>query len=419
MAVQAGPAAAEAWEDFSAFGYENIRRVGQGQFARVHLVRHRETADLHVAKVVRLDCLGAHDQKLAQQEVELLRALSHPHIVGYRESFCAESSSDGPEAQRYLVITMEYCCGGDLRALLNGRGHAGPLPESCAMKWFGQLVSALHSIHRRRVLHRDLKASNIFLSGEPASVKLGDFGISRVLANTLDHANTQVGTPQSMAPEVFRQEPYGPKSDIWALGCVLFEMCSLRTPFESPTIIGVVYRVCTEDFDPLPGGAPQGVLPLLGRLLAKAPGDRPSAVELLSEEYVRRFHAPDAEIQAVSASPDEAPELVADASAFEHGLAKGGVVSPDTDDGDGDGDEALVEVLLLRLCLCAPSRAEEALASDTAVTDLLTAAVARGLVTTAEAAALLAAAGEGARARLERELRRILAGADAGFQPEN
>ena len=95
------------------------------------------------------------------------------------------------------------------------------------MHWFVQICAALKYIHKRRVLHRDVKASNVFLTAS-GCVKLGDFGISRVLQGTRDKATTVAGTPAYMSPEMCQSKEYTLKSDIWALGCLLYELCTFN-----------------------------------------------------------------------------------------------------------------------------------------------------------------------------------------------
>ena len=95
--------------------------------------------------------------------------------------------------------------------------------EDEILNWFIQIAISLEYIHGRKVIHRDIKTSNIFLTGN-GTVKLGDFGISRVLENTNEAAMTVVGTPYYMSPEVCESKPYTFKSDVWALGCVLYEL---------------------------------------------------------------------------------------------------------------------------------------------------------------------------------------------------
>lgn len=109
---------------------------------------------------------------------------------------------------------------------------------------------ALNYIHENRILHRDIKSSNIFVTSN-GYVKIGDFGISRVLEHTYDSANTVVGTPYYMryqnlymvSPEVCENKPYTFKSDVWALGCVLYELCTLKHAFDANNLLGLVYKI--------------------------------------------------------------------------------------------------------------------------------------------------------------------------------
>merc|ERR1719387_1095922 len=115
---------------------------------------------------------------------------------------------------------------------------------------------AVNYMHQKHILHRDLKSSNVFLtasaSGSGQDVKIGDFGISRLMEGTTDMAVTVVGTPYYMSPEVCRAEPYDTKSDIWALGIVLYEMCMLKHAFESQSLLGLVYKIVSETYEPIP-----------------------------------------------------------------------------------------------------------------------------------------------------------------------
>lgn len=98
------------------------------------------------------------------------------------------------------------------------------------MHWFIQICLGLNYIHSKRILHRDLKASNIFVTGANC-LKIGDFGIAKVLGNTLEAAFTVVGTPYYMSPELCLSKPYTLKSDIWSLGCLLYEMAALKVTY--------------------------------------------------------------------------------------------------------------------------------------------------------------------------------------------
>lgn len=158
----------------------------------------------------------------------MLKNLNSPNVVSYKNSFCDK---------RVLIIVMEYCdstfprihiIGGDLASAIKKKQSLGTrFSEDEIMHWFIQICVALNYIHSMRIMHRDLKSSNVFLTANNC-VKIGDFGISKVLQGTLEAAVTVVGTPYYMSPEVCQNKPYTLKSDIWALGCLLYELCTLN-----------------------------------------------------------------------------------------------------------------------------------------------------------------------------------------------
>jgi NIMA (never in mitosis gene a)-related kinase len=149
--------------------------------------------------------------------VRLLQRLHHEYIVTYQDSFLERRTAE-------LCIVMQLCRGGDLHAELGRTRAAGRrVSEPTAARWLTQLTLALQHVHAHGIIHRDLKTQNIFLTAR-LDLKLGDFGVSRVLERPTDLAATTVGTPFYMAPEIFRKLPYSAKADVWALGCVLYEV---------------------------------------------------------------------------------------------------------------------------------------------------------------------------------------------------
>jgi len=267
--------------DLSGFGLERIQHIGRGQYATAQLVKNVQTGNQYVAKCISLAALNEHDQDLANQEVFLLQTLNHPYIVGYRDSFLIEHHNA-------LVIVMEYCDAGDLRKAIKEKAKTGDhFREQDIMTWFVQLCMALQYIHSEKVLHRDLKTSNIFLSGGGSEIKLGDFGISRVLEGTTEAAVTIVGTPYYMSPEVCRSEPYNWKSDIWALGCVLYELCMLQHAFQSTSLLGLVYKIVSDHYEPIPSFYSAELNDLIHQLLLKNADSRPSINEVFAIPYVK------------------------------------------------------------------------------------------------------------------------------------
>lgn len=287
--------------NLSGFGLEYVAQIGSGHYGTVTLVRETSTGRSLVAKSVPLGGLKPKEQENAHQEVCLLQALRHPLIVTYHNSFLVDG-------MHTLVILMEHCVGGDLRCLIVERQACMEwLPEDQVMTWFAQILLALQYIHSERVLHRDLKTSNIFLvEASPTSVlKLGDFGISRVLEGTSDAAMSTVGTPYYMSPEVCRNDPYNWKSDVWALGCVLYEICALKRAFESSSLAGLIYRIVNDRHDQIPDHYSPALNDLISQLLAKSADSRPALSDLSVTSYVKQY----LQKQAVLAMPPEAAFL--------------------------------------------------------------------------------------------------------------
>ena len=125
--------------------------------------------------------------------------------------------------------------------------------EHEVMAWFVQLCLAMEHVHGHKILHRDLKTGNVFLSRRGV-VKLGDFGLSTVLANTLAVANTVCGTPYCFSPELCSNKDYDTKSDVWAMGCILYELCALQYPFEAPNMKKLVDVILKGEYARIPHG---------------------------------------------------------------------------------------------------------------------------------------------------------------------
>lgn len=190
-------------------------------------------------------------------EVRLMKKLSHPNLIRFLDSFPGHSSSNpgngGGKHKQSHCIVMEFCSGGDLRAYLQqcrGSSKKQPLTEDMIWFWFLQLCLGLHHMHQLHILHRDIKTSNIFLSNAGFLV-LGDFGIARELGSSNEMASTVIGTPLYMAPETLEGKPYGFASDIWALGCVLYEICTGNPPFIAKSTPALMNKICESKFTPL------------------------------------------------------------------------------------------------------------------------------------------------------------------------
>ena len=259
--------------------YEVGRRIGFGASGSVHLVRDRRLADSRALCIKKIDlaaCSKA-DQQSAMREVSVLKSLRHSGIVRYHDHFVDDS---------YLCIVQDYCNGGDLGIEIKRRAKsADHFGESEVLDLFVQVAEALDYVHGHRVLHRDLKTHNLFLDGA-GNVLLGDFGIAKQLDGSA--AATCVGTPYYLAPEMCRGERYAYKSDVWALGCILHELCCLRPTWKGQNILDVVYQIVEQHAPPLPPQYSGELTALVNALLTKSTAQRPSLHQVFNMSIVRR-----------------------------------------------------------------------------------------------------------------------------------
>ncbi|RLO00704.1 hypothetical protein DYB28_003246 [Aphanomyces astaci] len=219
--------------------YLEERCIGRGSYGCAYLVTEVTSGHKYVVKKIPIELMTDKESKQAFAEVELLSKLHHSFVVQYKENFVEGT---------VLHIVMEYCDGGDLTARIKAlkADDAALFPPTLVLDWFVQMALAIKYLHQRHILHRDLKTSNIFLTRQNI-VKLGDFGIARTLDSTMDHAKTVVGTPYYMSPEVCESKPYSYASDIWALGCVLYEVCTLKHAFDAPNILMLIVKIIQHD----------------------------------------------------------------------------------------------------------------------------------------------------------------------------
>ncbi|XP_046731417.1 serine/threonine-protein kinase Nek4 isoform X7 [Silurus meridionalis] len=258
--------------------YVFLRVVGKGSYGEVNLVQHKSDRKQYVIKKLNLRTSSKRERRAAEQEAQLLSQLKHPNIVTYRESW------EGKDHQLYIV--MGFCEGGDLYHRLKQQKNE-LLPERQVVEWFVQIAMALQYLHEKHILHRDLKTQNIFLT-KTNIIKVGDLGIARVLENQNDMASTLIGTPYYMSPELFSNKPYNYKSDVWALGCCVYEMATLKHAFNAKDMNSLVYRIVEGKLPQMPSKYDPQLGYLIRRMLCKRPDDRPDVKHILRQPYIKQ-----------------------------------------------------------------------------------------------------------------------------------
>jgi len=214
----------------------------------------------------------------AINEVRVLSCLKHPYIVSYRESFSENST---------LAIIMDYADGGDLYQRIGRTRKAGQsIPERQIVRWFTEASLALKYMHDKHVLHRDLKSQNLFLTSSDR-LRVGDFGISKVLESTAAFAKTAIGTPYYLSPEICQEKPYSFGSDVWALGCVLYEVAALRVPFDAQNIQALVQKITRGPLPQIPSHYTPELRALCGDLLHRDQTERPTATDIIQKRYIQ------------------------------------------------------------------------------------------------------------------------------------
>ncbi|KAG9233377.1 kinase-like domain-containing protein [Amylocarpus encephaloides] len=285
--------------------YDILEKIGHGSFGIIRKVRRKQDGQILCRKEINYNKMSQKEREQLHAEFSILSSLRHPNIVGYYHREHLKSSMD-------LHLYMEYCGNGDLgRVIKNLQVKKQFAEEGFVWSMFAQLVGALYRCHYgvdapdvganvmglgnsaspkppssgTMILHRDLKPENVFL-GEDNSVKLGDFGLSKIMASH-DFASTYVGTPFYMSPEICAAERYTLKSDIWSLGCIIYELCAREPPFNAKSHFQLVQKIKEGKVAPLPSVYSKELNSIIKECLLVNPEKRPDTVTLINMPVVK------------------------------------------------------------------------------------------------------------------------------------
>ena len=260
-------------------GFEQISKLGEGAYSIVLKVRRLADNNIYALKKVKLLKLSEKEKQNALNEVRILASVKSNFVISYKEAFFEERESS-------LGIVMEYADKGDLyQRICEYKKRQMMFEESEIWRIFIQLVKGLKALHELKILHRDLKSANVFLFSD-GSAKLGDLNVSKVAKKGLGY--TQTGTPYYASPEVWNDKPYNYKSDIWSLGCVLYEMIMLRPPFRAESMEGLYNKVIKGQYPRISDRFSNDLSSVVGLLIRVDPNARPSCEQILNLNVIQK-----------------------------------------------------------------------------------------------------------------------------------
>ena len=250
--------------------------LGTGAYGIIYKVVNMITNQIFVIKQISLVNLTPKQIDNVKLEAKLLSLINSIYVVKYYDSF---------EENKYLNIVMEYCDGGDLSEFIqrNKETHF-LLKEDLIWNIFLKITIGLATMHQLNILHRDLKPQNIFLT-KKLEVKIGDLGVARSLTKkTL--LKKVIGTPYYLSPELCDKKSYNYKSDVWALGCILYELCTYNHPFNAKCQASLVLKILQNNPEHIDNIYSNELKQLLNLIFDKNHLTRPSCFDILNLRFV-------------------------------------------------------------------------------------------------------------------------------------
>uniref|UniRef100_A0A452SES9 non-specific serine/threonine protein kinase n=1 Tax=Ursus americanus TaxID=9643 RepID=A0A452SES9_URSAM len=285
--------------------WEIVGELGDGAFGKVYKAKNKETGALAAAKVI--ETKSEEELEDYTVEIDILATCDHPYIVKLLGAYYYDGK---------LWIMIEFCPGGAVDAIMLelDRGLTEPQIQVVCR----QMLEALHFLHGKKIIHRDLKAGNVLMTLE-GDIRLADFGVSAKNLKTLQKRDSFIGTPYWMAPEVvmcetMKDTPYDYKADIWSLGITLIEMAQIEPPHHELNPMRVLLKIAKSDPPTLlsPSKWSAEFRDFLKTALDKNPETRPSAAQLLEHPFVSSVTSNKALRELVAEAKAEVMEEIED-----------------------------------------------------------------------------------------------------------
>tara|TARA_B100000214_G_scaffold172208_1_gene123803 strand:- start:5955 stop:7217 length:1263 start_codon:yes stop_codon:yes gene_type:complete len=254
--------------------------IGKGTYGTVFKVYKKNNKKTYAMKKIKINDITNYEKSNIINELRILSAHKCSFIVKFKTSFIEDGC---------IYFITEYAEKGDLSSIIKQKSSKNiKIEEHIIWNYFLQTCAALCYLHNLKVIHRDIKPANIFIDADD-NVKLGDFGVIKMMKSFMMYGQTQIGTPLYMCPEIYKRERYDSKVDCWALGCLLFELMLLKPPFMAENIIDLKKNIFKGNYGSLHVVPYSLVLKnLLMRLLNVYPRQRISVQEIINQPTIRK-----------------------------------------------------------------------------------------------------------------------------------
>jgi len=263
----------------SLSNYEKQKVLGRGAFGTVCSVIRKKDGKIYAMKQINIANSSESEIEAALNEIRLLSSLNHINVIRYKEAFYDKPSNT-------LNIVMEYANGGDLAKRIEfNKKHYSLFNENFIWELIYQLLYGVVYLHSHHIIHRDLKTANIFIMKNNI-LKIGDLNVSKLALK--GYARTLTGTPIYLAPEVWDNQAYDYKCDIWSLGCIIYELCTLYPPFSGNNYTEIRNNIKSGKYNPISSSYSNDLKQIIEWMLVVNPNKRKSSLELLNSDIIQR-----------------------------------------------------------------------------------------------------------------------------------
>ena len=260
--------------------YKLEEMIGKGAHASVYKATSLDEKKTVAIKIINILRLNDTALAAALNEIRILSSIDNPHIVQYFDSFIDKDQSQ-------LWIVMELMEGGDLNGLIESAiSSKKQISERIVWTFLIQALMGLKALHNLNIIHRDLKPGNVYLTADRQSLKLGDMNVSKV--TDFSFAQSLIGSPAYLAPEVWLMKPYTNTCDVFSLGCLIFELASFKLPFDAENMAELRNNIINQAPVKLPSNYSSELQSILNKCLLKNPDVRPTAHQLLDNQVIKR-----------------------------------------------------------------------------------------------------------------------------------